>query len=157
MEVLKPKFMVSENLNKLAQYLRFLGYDTTLYRAVSFHRIVNLCQKERRIYLTRSKKEAKSAHKFNRRLIKNIHVVEQLKEIIDLVGFHQNFIFTRCSRCNWLLGDIDKERIKELVPQHIYESHKQYKYCKKCGKIFWQGTHYEKLKRELENIINYLD
>ena len=83
---MKPKFLLAENLNKLAKYLRFLGYDTSLYKAISLDTKIRLCQKERRIYLTRSSKEASSPHKFTRVLIKEEFVDDQIKEMKDYLN-----------------------------------------------------------------------
>ena len=149
----EPRFLLAENLNKLAQYLRFLGYDAALIKSISFTKKINLCNKERRIYLTRSNKEAKSNHKFSRILINGQFVQEQIKELSDYIVFAETNIFTRCSKCNSLLNKIDQEKIKSFVPPYIFEHHDQFRICRKCGKIYWKGTHFDHLSDELNRLV----
>jgi len=67
----RPKFLLAENLGKLAKWLRFLGYDAALYRKISLDNMIRIANKDNRIILTRSKKVAKNKRKFKRILIKS--------------------------------------------------------------------------------------
>ncbi len=148
----RPKFLAAENLARLAKWLRFLGYDTELYRAVGFNNKLRILKKDGRIYLTRCGKEAGSNIAFARKLIRSGNHLEQLREIIDFVAIDQKRIFTRCSICNSGLYDIKKEKIRELIPDYIYENHEEYRICRKCGKIYWKGSHFLEMKKTLEQI-----
>ena len=148
--VLKPKFLLTENLNRLAKWLRMLGYDAAIYRSISFHNMIRLAVKERRIILTRSNKQAKSNLKFSRILIKADNYLQQLTELIEIIAFNEQNTFSRCLLCNRLLSEITKEKIKDLIPDFIYENHTDFKVCRKCGKIYWQGTHYKAMLAELK-------
>jgi len=152
-DVLKPKFLLTANLNRLAKWLRMLGYDAAIYKSISFHNMIRLAVKERRIILTRSKKQAKSKLKFSRILIKTDNHLEQIKELKEVISFNEQYTFSCCLLCNKQLYGISREKVKDLVPEFIYENHTDFKVCRKCGKIYWQGTHYKSMLVELRKIL----
>ncbi len=153
MEELKPKFLLDENLNRLAKWLRMLGYDATIYKSVSIPNKLRLTKKERRIYLTRSPKTAKLKEKFSRFLIRTVDHQQQLGELKKFLKFDDNFLFTRCIECNRKLEKISKEKIKGIIPPYIYETFIEFTICRKCGKVYWQGSHYASMKRQLKNML----
>ena len=147
-----PKFIVAENLGKLAKWLRFLGYDTIVLKAVGFNNKIRISRKDGRIYITRSRKEASSNISFPRRLILSERYIDQLQEITDLLSLDKDRIFTRCSLCNSRLFSIEKERIKDLIPDYIYEHHDEFRLCRKCGKIYWQGSHFDDMMKTVKKV-----
>ena len=151
--MLKPKFLLDENLNRLAKWLRMLGYDAAVYKSINIHNKIRLVNRERRIYLTRNKSLAKKKEKFSRLLIKSEKHLKQLKEILDYISYNEEFVFTRCIECNRILCNISKEKVKELVPQFVLQNHSDFKVCRKCGKVFWRGTHYQAMEKELKNML----
>ena len=153
--VLKPKFLLTENLNRLSKWLRMLGYDATIYKSISLSNMIRLAVKERRIILTRSAKQAKSNLKFSRILIKSDNHFKQIKELKEIITFNEQYTFSRCLVCNKQLYGISKEKVKDLVPEFIYENQADFKVCRKCGKIYWQGTHYKVMLEVLKNIFDY--
>lgn len=148
----KPKFMLPENLNKLAKWLRVLGYDAMVVRKISMANMIRMANRDRRIILTRAHKFAYSPHRFRRHLIVSEDHLQQLEEILDLVDYNETELFTRCLECNRLLNSIEKSKIKQYVPYFIYENHDEFLYCRNCGKIYWPGTHYQNMKKKLEDI-----
>ncbi|MDO9578196.1 MAG: Mut7-C RNAse domain-containing protein [Candidatus Cloacimonadales bacterium] len=154
MLALKPKFLLSENLNRLAKWLRLLGYDAAIYKAISTDKMINLANKERRILLTRSNKIAVRKEKFSRILIKSEFHTEQLKEIRSYLVFSREHIFTRCLICNKILFAISRDKVWNLVPEFVLNSIKEYKVCRKCGKIYWPGSHYKNMLEVLRNIFD---
>ncbi|MDN5354830.1 MAG: uncharacterized protein PWQ09_1586 [Candidatus Cloacimonadota bacterium] len=148
----KPKFLLSDNLNKLAKWLRALGYDSLVGQSISLHNLRRIGYRDRRIILTRSRKVARSPHHFPRRLIRSEDSWQQLQEIKDLLEYDEKSIFSRCLECNRVLVPIEKEQIKNLVPSFVFQTQNSFSYCKKCGKIFWKGSHYKDMKKKLDKI-----
>jgi hypothetical protein len=151
----KPKFVVTPELARLARWLRMLGYDALCYKKVSFIRLFSLAQKENRILLTRSEDNAKCKHRFKRRLIKSDDYRRQLAELKDIISFSEAEMFSRCLLCNQPISMIDKEKIKNKVPDYVYEHHDDFGICHKCGRIYWPGTHFENMKKELMKIFQH--
>jgi uncharacterized protein len=153
MEEKLPRFLLIENLNRLAKWLRLLGYDAALYRSTSFHNLKRIAYNDRRIILTRDTKHIGKGSK-DIVLIRSTDLLEQLKEIKKMLIYGQENLFNRCILCNKLLYGIDRHNIKEMVPEYIFDTHKEFKVCRKCGKIYWQGTHYKKILDVIKDIFN---
>lgn len=149
------KFIVTPELARLARWLRMLSYDVLCFKKVSFIKLFSLAQKENRILLTRSEANAKCRHQFKRRLIKSDDYRQQLAELQDIISFNEAEMFTRCLLCNQLIHKINKEKIKDRVPVYVYEHHDNFGICRKCGRIYWPGTHFQNMKSELMKILHY--
>ena len=49
--------------------------------------------------------------------------------------------------CNEKLQIIDKEFVLNQVPEGIINNFDDFWKCPKCNKIFWEGTHIERLQK----------
>ena len=147
------RFILDENLGKLAKWLRFLGYDAAIYKSISIDNKIRLANKERRVYLTRDKKIAKLKREFSRKLIVSQDYKKQLRELKDYIEFAEEYVFSQCPNCNIALKSIDKDKIKKLVPKFIYQTNNDFKVCYKCGRVFWKGSHYKEIISLLREIL----
>jgi hypothetical protein len=140
-------------LGKLAKRLRFMGYDTYYDAKADDHKILKISNDEDRFIVTRDTQMAKirGTKIF---LIRSADLNEQLKELSKLakIRFDSKRSFSRCPECNTLVKEVSKEEVKKTVPEFVYKTLDKFSYCEKCKKAYWQGTHYEKLVRELKNI-----
>lgn len=150
--VKRLKLVADSNLGRLAKWLRILGYDVAFYKDVSIITVSRIANSENRIFLTRNQKIANRRIFDYVRLIKSDHIFDQLQELLDLITDDDDFLFTRCSVCNKLLSDIEKQKLESLVPTYIYQANEQFKICQACGKIYWSGTHYEEMKKKLKEV-----
>jgi hypothetical protein len=64
--------------------------------------------------------------------------------------------FTLCLECNQPLVLSEKEDVKELVPPYIFQTQTQYMQCPACQRVYWRGTHWQRMSRELERIVSEL-
>ena len=149
----RKKFLLDGNLGRLAKWLRMLGYDVAVYKSISIEKKISLCTKERRIFLTRSNKIAKRKESFSRILIKAEKYDEQLQEISQLLELNSERLFSRCLKCNYRLQDILAEKIDGLVPESVMHNFSEFKICRKCGKIYWRGSHYDAMRSKLKNLL----
>ncbi|MCK5022292.1 MAG: Mut7-C RNAse domain-containing protein [Candidatus Pacebacteria bacterium] len=149
----RKKFLLDENLGKLSKLLRMLGYDAAVYQSISIEKKISLCNKERRVFLTRSNKIAKRKECFSRILIKSEKYDDQLQEISYLLELNNEMLFTRCLECNNKLSEIHSEQIGSLVPENVKHNFTEFKICRKCGKVFWQGSHYDAMMSKLKNLL----
>jgi len=154
MSEIPARFILTENLNRLAKWLRLLGYDAVLYKSISFHDLKRIAAKDRRIILTRDRKHLKIANTDKIILVKSVNHLEQLEEIKNFLSLQEEKLFTRCMLCNKLLYPISEDKIEKMVPEYIYKNHSDFKICRKCGKIYWQGTHYQKMLKTINEIFN---
>ncbi len=144
----QSKFIMEENLNRLAKWVRMIGCDVVVYKNISLQKMINIARKEKRVFVTRSKKKSNLKLNYKRWLIRSDNYLKQLEELKPILQPQQ--LFSRCIKCNRKLNDIHKSKTKNLVPDKVYRKYKEYKICRRCGKIFWKGTHYQKMLKKLK-------
>ncbi len=145
------KFLVDHMLGKLAKYLRFMGYDTYYPTGnLSDNALIKIAKEEGRIIITRDKELARRSKGF---LVKSDNYEEQLKEVIENFNLNADNILSRCSVCNELLVHVRKEGVKDKVPSYVYEHNDEFYMCPKCHRIYWYGTHTERIEREIKKIM----
>ncbi|MCK4661388.1 MAG: Mut7-C ubiquitin/RNAse domain-containing protein [Bacteroidales bacterium] len=151
----KIKFILDVHFGKLSKYLRLLGFDCFYINDIDDNEIINIAIKEKRIILTRDKGLLKNMNVTHGYWVRSQDSIEQLKEIVK--RFHLDSLikpFYRCIVCNGIIEKASKEKIiSELQPNTIKYYDDFYK-CSLCGKIYWKGSHYEKMKQFVDKIIN---
>jgi uncharacterized protein with PIN domain len=55
--------------------------------------------------------------------------------------------FRRCLRCNHPLEEVDKASVDPRLPPKIRERHSEFRICPACERIYWKGSHYQRLER----------
>ena len=140
------RFVLDTHLGKLASYLRMLGFDVLYVNNYTDEVLADISVSEQRIILTRDRgllKRSKVTHGY---LVRAENPREQLLEILrrfDLLN--SVYPFQRCMRCNELLVQVSKELIKDRVPPGVLKQADQYRRCPGCGRIYWQGSHYDNM------------
>ena len=148
-----PKFIIDVHLGKLAKYLRFLGFDTLYENNMEDSEIISISKNNNRIIITRDSGILKNAAVTHGYFVRSQKPKEQLAEVIRRFNLESLIDpFTRCSECNGNIKETAKDsNINELDPQTKKYYNKFYQ-CTKCRKIFWQGTHYQRLNDFFENL-----
>ncbi|MBI5345807.1 MAG: hypothetical protein HZB76_01505 [Chlamydiae bacterium] len=60
--------------------------------------------------------------------------------------------FSRCLICNELLEKVDEKLILEQVPTNTRLYSKNFWYCKNCKKVYWEGSHTDRMKQQLQKM-----
>ncbi len=142
---MEPNFAAEKTLGKLAKWLRILGFDTI------YDPDIKNPAESGRILLTRTKRIKNEYTTDKLIFIKSDKPFKQLKEVIKALGIVNEDIkmFTRCIRCNTKIRMINKNSIRSVVPDYVWENQDSFKTCIKCKRIYWQGSH---TKRSMEII-----
>ena len=149
--------MVDANVGRLGKWLRMAGFDTVLAGFSDDNRMIRAALDEKRVLLTRD------TQIFNRRivssgrlkviLIGNDQVQAQLCQVFTTLNLAAEIKpFTLCIECNRPLVPKTREEVKELVPPYIFSTKTHYMQCPQCYRIYWRGTHWEKMSKEIEKI-----
>ncbi len=156
-----PRFLADHMNGELAKWLRIMGFDC-LYPETSLNdkKIVELCEEEGRILLTRDKELHSLALRrgLNSILIRSNYLIDKFKEIYSIINLNEylNLLTPRCTICNTQLILTDPKRIIGETTPPLYEDiKKKYEtvyYCEKCGKIYWEGTHWNNISRTINEI-----
>jgi len=148
------KFIVTKELGKLARWLRILGFDTLYYNSDALSTLIIKALSEDRIIVTRRRKAIGSLEK-KTVIVYSDEVKKQIKEIVEKLNLalDESKMFSRCVVCNRALDKADKEGIKENIPEHIFETHNDFMKCARCGRIYWQGSHWGNIRNTLNKIL----
>jgi len=144
------KFAADRMLARVARWLRMLGADTIFDESMDGATMLKTARAEGRIMITRDKR-LKTAPEVLFLDGNNFH--EQLRQILARHPFDsfQN-AFTRCSRCNTLLIEVDREIVRRRVPPFVYATNAKFSECPSCAHLYWGGTHPERIMREVRKI-----
>jgi len=59
--------------------------------------------------------------------------------------------FSRCIRCNGTLQDVDKATVEDRLEPKTRKYFDTFRICTGCGQIYWQGSHYERSMRLVDD------
>ena len=144
------RFVADRMLGKLAKWLRVLGYDVVYLRQAADEKIVERLR-EGRIFLTRGRR-AGSWQELGRVFVVTANEPQkQLREVVRGLGLAMidAELFSRCLSCNCLLDTVNREEVRAEVPDYIYQTQSQFHRCCDCGKVYWPGSHSEKMRQQL--------
>jgi uncharacterized protein with PIN domain len=74
-------------------------------------------------------------------------IAAQLKLVFTAYGLKLQE--PRCMACGGELLLTDKETLRERIPSKTYRWLDEYFVCHDCNQLFWRGTHWERISREL--------
>jgi uncharacterized protein len=147
-----PKFICDVHLGKLARLLRLLGFDTIYRNNLEDDEIIRIARTDERIALTRDQ-EILADETIRCYRPESIFPDEQILEMVSKLDLHRHCQpFTRCLDCNGEIMPVDKETVIEQVPLHSGQVMEKFWQCQGCGKIYWHGSHYEKMKTMVEGL-----
>jgi len=152
------KFIVDNNVGKLAKWLRIMGYDTVFFTGIDDSRMVAKALAEGRVILTRDtgimKRGLVTSGRLKAILISSEEPEKQMRQVIKTLNLDCQFRpFALCLECNQPLVEKNKEQVKDRVPPYVFKTQSQYMECPACHRIYWRGTHWQAMTRELEKLI----
>jgi uncharacterized protein with PIN domain len=148
-----PKFIADVHLGKLTRYLRMMGFDVFYKNDFDDDEIVRLSLIEKRAIITRDRGILKRSEVTHGYWIRSTKVKEQVIEVVNRFDVKRLIKeFTRCIDCNELLKSIDKKEIINDLPPKVSESQKSFSICPSCKKIYWKGTHHQKMLSFIQSV-----
>ena len=155
---MEVRFIADVNVGKLAKWLRIIGYDTLFFKDIDDSELVEIALAQSRVLLTRDtdmmKRRIVASGEVHAILIGDDRVKKQLNQVIDALNLATDLSFSRCIECNRLLEDRDKKDIKDLVPPYVFKTQQLYMQCPSCDKVYWRGTHWDRMDKELKDLRN---
>lgn len=149
-----PIFIADAHLGGLARLLRMLGADTLFENAYTDRRILEIAGRERRVLLTRDHELLKCRDVLRGCFVHARKPEAQLKEVVaryDLARHARPF--TLCLHCNFRLEPAARSAVAECVPARIVERYAEFMSCAGCRRIYWQGSHWERMRAMLNGIV----
>lgn len=150
------RFLADAMLGKLARWLRILGYDTAYERTIDDDELIRRLLEEGRWLLTRDRHLAQRRVLRGRlTLLQSDHVPDQLRELASDQHLELKLgsnTACRCADCNALLVPISKEQVLKNVPPLVAQEQDEFARCPSCGRLFWPGSHWQRLTSELTRL-----
>ena len=147
------KFVADSMLGKLARWLRILGYDTTYDPLADDDTILNQALTEDRILLTRDRPLADRSSDGRSFLIAHDGLDDQMLQLVQTLGLDlDRETFTLCLVCNEPILQVQAEAVQDRIPPYVYETQRRFHECPKCSRVYWQGTHLNRMNSRLEKI-----
>jgi len=139
------RFSVDGMLSALAKYLRALGYDTVLLQD-SVKDFFAGAGDDERIIVTLRKKMPES-HGCRVIIPPEQPLRAQIRHLIEKIPLRpsKDRLFSRCLRCNVPTVQVDAAAVEDKIPERVKERHTRYRACPNCGKIYWWGSHTDRM------------
>jgi len=143
-----PRFMADAHL---ARYLRFAGYDTLLHSHGSDAALAARARAEWRIVLTRDRQLLMHRDIEQGCYLRPTDPLAQLHDLatrlkLDLTPGRRA---ARCMLCNELLREASPREVQARVPERARETFHRFWRCPGCERVYWQGSHWRRLQRQL--------
>ncbi len=132
--------------------MRMLGYDSLFYMSTSPSRFLEDAGAADRIAVTAA------TRKTDRRgpqplVLRSVETTRRISEIFSLLPESPRFQpFTICLECNTPVEKREKEKVTGNVPEKILARFEEFFFCPGCRKIYWKGSHYEAMQKEIDRI-----
>lgn len=148
------RFVADTHLGKLARYLRMIGFDT-LYRCdYEDDELAAISRSQQRILLSRDRALVEQRGLSRAWRVRATRPREQITELVERFDLYaQARPFTRCMECNALVEPVDRDVVLARLPRDTTRNHRRFWHCPRCGRIYWQGSHYQRMSRLMSSLL----
>jgi uncharacterized protein with PIN domain len=148
-----PAFLCDPSLAGLARWLHAAGYEASVDPTIPGHRLPDEALRHGQVLLTTE------SEVLRRRIVVDGSVVvvwvpsaltmqEQLKMVLRDLGL--DLRESRCMACGGTLLPTPKDVVLPRIPPRTARWLDEYFVCAGCDRLFWRGTHWERIARTLE-------
>jgi uncharacterized protein with PIN domain len=148
------RFLCDAMLGGLAKWLRAAGYDT--YYAsqgtdVSDGSLTSKALEEGRVLLTSDggfleRKPVRDGDVGFLR-VPHLPLEEQLRLVVEHFALVRRQ--SRCMECNGELEAVSSGAVAGRVPRGVILDHDEFLICEGCGRVFWHGSHWDRISGRL--------
>ncbi len=146
-------FYCDAGLGGLARWLRAAGYDAFWQAGIDDDELLRQARQRSATVLTTD------SMLMERRVLRDrlipaywlpptLSMDDQLKLVFR--EFNLEVRAPRCMSCGGQLEQGEKENLRERIPPRTYRWLDRYFVCTRCGKLYWYGTHWARIRKALE-------
>lgn len=140
------RFLVDENVGKLAALLRILGFDTAYKAGIEDRLVAAIAEKEKRVVLSKDIALLKRKAIAWGRYIRSVRPYDQLREVVGFFDLHGPYaLFSRCVDCNTPLQPVEKNKIIHRLEPKTIQYYETFQICPDCNRLLWWGSHCERI------------
>jgi len=148
-----PRFLCDGSLGGLARWLRAAGYEADV-SALAGDALVREAHRPGVVLLTTD------ARLWERRLVRDaavealwlpsgLDVARQLGMVLR--DLELSPATPRCMACGGALQAVEKAAVRDRIPPRTARWKDAYFVCGRCGQLFWEGTHWERIRERLRS------
>ena len=153
------RFLADGHLGALARHLRLMGIDTAYERDADDERLLQVMLSENRALLTRDRRLLMHSIVRDGYCPRSDDPEEQAREVLRrfplLDKSERRSPMSRCLHCNGILREAPKQEVLAPLSQEplTLRYYDDFLRCPDCGRIYWRGSHFEKLTARLARIL----
>lgn len=154
----RKRFVADGHLGKLTRGLRLLGIDVAYSPLALDAELVTCAVAEERALLTRDRALLMHAAVRDGYYPRSQLAEEQTREVVTRFALRPAIRpFTRCLHCNGLLASVPKSEIVEQLEPLTRIYYETFRRCQQCDRIYWSGSHFDKLLARVERLLTTLE
>lgn len=149
------RFICDAGLGGLARWLRASGYEAHWTQDIDDDPLIDEARRLGAILLTTD------SGLMERRLLRDGIIValwvspslttsEQLTHVMEELKLP--ILPPRCMACGGELTQVPKEQVADHIPPRTLRWLDEYFQCQNCRKLFWHGTHWQRIREKLGNL-----
>lgn len=145
------EFICDSMFGKLVKWLRMAGYSAVYIKnneRKSFFE--NFYLKENQFFITSDTKILKKDLKIFYLTEENVFC--QFKILKEKFKLNFENAFTVCMECNFYLHKVNKEDVKEKIPEYVFKKFNEFFKCEKCKRIYWRGSHFNMMQKKIKEL-----
>ena len=151
------RFVADSMLGNIARKLRIFGFDTLYLAHVEDSEVLKIGVEQDRVILTADREFFKRIVKASAKgvLVDGSSELEDLVHILAKLGVRsldRTALGSRCPVCNGFLEETARAGVQNDLPKKVASSHNEFYRCASCGKLYWNGSHFARIKALVHNV-----
>ena len=147
-----PRFIADAMLGSLARKLRIFGFDCRYFKHGADRSLMAIARTDGRTILTFDRGLAESAYRsgiscFLLYGTTDRQRLDSLAHVADSQSVPLRAGKTRCPLCNRTLRLVKKKELTVRVSDGTLKHHRIFYECQHCGRAYWKGRHWTRLRR----------
>jgi uncharacterized protein with PIN domain len=151
----EPCFACDAMLGSLTRWLRVAGFDACWHEGIDDWDLIRMAKAEGRILLSCDTGIfrvgiVRDGEVSAVQVPNGLKTAEQLAFVLTRLKLSPRR--PRCMACGGELAEVPKEAMAARVPARSFAWLERFWQCVRCGKPFWQGTHWPRIAAVLERL-----
>lgn len=147
-----PRVICDAMFGGVARWLRLWGVDTAYTAGIADAALVAQARAEQRIVVSSDgplfeRRVFTSGQLPGVRVPVGLKLNAQVQYVVAALAVEPGV--PRCTRCNGLLAEVPRQEVADVVPARSLIWSPAFFRCTACGHVFWEGTHWERIRRRL--------
>ncbi|MCU0241968.1 MAG: Mut7-C RNAse domain-containing protein [Vicinamibacteria bacterium] len=148
-----PVFLCDEGLGALARWLRAAGYEADWFQGGSDGELTRRAVRAGRILVSADSRLWEEVPDIRAGRWPAVWVSSRLGRTEQLAVLLADLALglraPRCMPCGGELRAVEKQSVHERIPPRTAAWRDEYFVCTRCGRLFWRGTHWEKIQARM--------